>query len=101
MGWYLYYLKPKGKSEVLQIAASKSTICGVLDHLFYDAWKHESVELSGRVDPMFMKVFYEKFCFFTMGTDWMLLNTKRPELIHMVNAGDAFLSRLEGDLWFF
>jgi hypothetical protein len=101
IGWFVYYLKPGGKSEVLQIAASKGTISEVLDYLFYDAWTHDSTELSGRIDPAHMKMFYEKFCFFALGNDWMVIKGKRPELVPMINAGDAFLSRVEGDLWFF
>ncbi len=101
IGWYVYYLKPGGKSEVLQIAASKRTISDVLDHLFYDAWNNGAAELSGRVDPVYLKAFTEHYCFFVIGNDWMVLKSGMPDLVGTINGGGAFLSRLEGDLWFF
>lgn len=99
IGWYLYNLKPGGRSEVIQIVGSENNIKQVLDHLFYHAWKGGSVELCGRLEPKFMKAFTEKNCLFMPGRNWMLAHSRDPKIIQTLHAGDAFLTRLEGDLW--
>lgn len=100
LGWYLYNLKPKGRSEVLQIIARKDTINTILDHLFYNAWQKGSIELCGRLDPQFTKEFGNKYCLFMPGRNWMLAHSKDPELINALHSNEAHHTRLEGDLWF-
>jgi hypothetical protein len=98
-GWYLYYLNPAGPSVVFQTAGTEKTIGAVLDHLFSHAAAHGAVELTGRIEPRYMKALFEKKCFFMPGRNWMLLHSRRSEILHAIDRGDAFLSRLEGDLW--
>ncbi|MBA4312019.1 MAG: hypothetical protein C0417_05265 [Chlorobiaceae bacterium] len=101
IGWYLYNLKPKGRSEVIQIVSDKHSIKSVLEHLFHHAWSSGSVELCGRLDPQYMKEFSDKYCLFMPGRNWMLVHSNNSEISNTILKGDAFLSRLEGDLWFF
>ncbi len=100
LGWYLYNLKPMGRSEVLQIIARKDSINTILDHLFYNAWEKGSIELCGRLDPQFTKEFGQKYALFMPGRNWMLAHSKNPELIDALHSNEAHHTRLEGDLWF-
>lgn len=101
IGWYLYNLKPGGRSEVLQIAGEKRHMKTILGHLFHHAWSRGSLELCGRVDPRFMREYAENYCLFMPGRNWMLVHSRDPEISNSIHRGEAFLSRLEGDLWFF
>jgi hypothetical protein len=98
-GWYIYWLKRGGTSEVLQIGARESSASDVLRSLFSHAWRHGSNEVAGRIEPRFMREFSRSFCILIPGKYWMLVHAKDPELIRLIERGDAFLSRLEGDLW--
>jgi len=79
------------------MGAKEGSISGVLDCLFYDAWKQGTVALSGRLEPKFVREFSDRGCFFHHRGTWLLIQTKSPELIQAVHRGDAFLSRLEGE----
>ena len=98
-GWYMYYLNPNEMSEVIQIGATGESIKEVLVQLFYHAWQQGAVDLSGRLEPRFMKEFSAMSCFFFPGRMWMLLHSRNPELLKAIDRDDMFLSRLEGDLW--
>jgi hypothetical protein len=98
-GWIVYFLQPGGVSRVFQIGATDSTIELVLDHLFQHAFLGGAVEVSGRMEPRFMRGFSSRRCLFTPGLAWMLVHSRRPEVAQTLDRGDAFLSRLEGDLW--
>jgi hypothetical protein len=101
LGWYIAYQSTIRSSMVVQIGAHENTIERVLDHLFYHAWKHGAIELEGRLNPLFMKAFTLKACVFSPGRNWMLVHTKDASLLHAIYNADAWLTRLEGDLWFF
>lgn len=96
-GWYLYYVDLSGIGQVLQIAANGYSINDVLDHLLYHAWVRGVVALSGRLDPFFIKELSDKHCLFHCGGPWMVVHSKRPELLQAIYRGDAFLTRLEGE----
>jgi hypothetical protein len=100
LGWFLLFLKSKGRSEVIQVAGQKNTIRTVLDHMYYTAWKGNAVEVCGRLDPHFTKEYANKLTFFIPGKNWMVVHTRDPKLLQAIQSNDTFLSRLEGDLWF-
>jgi hypothetical protein len=100
VGWFLLFLKSKGRSEVIQVVGEKNTLRTVLDHMFHTAWKGKSVEICGRLDSHFTKEYSDKLTFFIPGKNWMVVHTRDPKLLQTIQSGDTFLSRLEGDLWF-
>jgi hypothetical protein len=51
LGWYVYYLRPGGRSEVMQIAGRPRDLSAVFDHLLRHAWEHGSAMLRGRLEP--------------------------------------------------
>ncbi len=97
-GWYLYYLKPGRVGEVLQFGGRPRSIPKVLDHLMSDAWRHGAVAVSGEMEPSFAKQLAKQRCSFAW-TGGVLAQSKNPEIIQAIQAGDAFLSRLEGEWW--
>jgi hypothetical protein len=99
LGWYLYYAEPGGIGEVVQIAARDGSVDDVLDHLFYDAWRHGVVALSGQLQPRLLRALSDRSCLFRHGGAWMLVHARDPELISVIHRGDAFLTRLDGEWW--
>jgi hypothetical protein len=96
-GWYIYYANSGGIAQVLQIAARNETISQVLDHLIEDASQSGAIALAGRLDPPFAQALSEKYCLLYRRGHWTLIHSRRPELLHAIERGDAFLSRLEGE----
>lgn len=101
IGWFIYDLRPGGASQVLQIGAREHTFAPVLDALIVHAKEGGSVELSGRMDPRHMIEFTRKRCLCIPGRSWVLAASRDPRLLQCFHEGTAFLSRLEGDPWFF
>jgi hypothetical protein len=101
LGWFIYFLSASGPSQVLQISARETTFDAVLDALFAHAAAGGAVELTGRMEPRFMKQFSGKQCLFIPGRSWVLVSSKDPEILNSFFRGEAFFSRIEGDPWFF
>ncbi len=99
VGWYMYYLNPKGTSQVLQLVATKDTLRLVLRQLFFHAWRLGSAAVSGRVDPEFVTDLSQEHCLFNFHGPRLLVHSKRADLREAVQRGDAFLTRLEGEWW--
>jgi hypothetical protein len=97
LGWYIYYVKPGAVGEVVQIGGERQFIKHILDHLFYDAWNHGVAGVHGVVDSSLMGDFSEKNCFFACRGGWTVAYSRKPELLELLNRGDAFLSRLDGE----
>ena len=96
-GWYLYYVNPGGQSEVIQLHAKPKFARNVLDHLFCHAWEQGATSLAGRMEPGMMQAFSDRRCIFQCGPQWVLVHSRRPELVHAFNAGSAGFSRLDGE----
>jgi hypothetical protein len=97
VGWYIYYVKPGGVGEVVQIGGHSKSTKDVLDHLFYDAWEQGVIGLHGVVDSRRMPDFSEKGCFFTCRGGWTITKTRKPEILDLLERGDAFFTRLDGE----
>lgn len=100
VGCYLYYRHAAGVADVVQIAARPKAINEVLEHLFYDAYRHGLMAVSGQLDARFLPALGAKYCLFNRGDgSWLLAHSKRPDLLAAVHRGDAFLTRLEAEWW--
>jgi hypothetical protein len=97
VGWYIYSIAPGAVGEVLQLGAASPSMGIVLDHLFYDGWKHGLVGIHGRMEPQFMQELTSKSCFFLRHGSWTLVNSNRPQLLNLFQSGSAFFSRLDGE----
>ena len=97
IGWFIYYVDRGKVGEVVQIGAAGPSISNVLNHLFYDAWKHRLIGLHGRLEPQFMEELTRESCFFFRNGSWTLAHSSRPELLRLIQSGTAFFSRLDGE----
>ncbi|HEU4685794.1 MAG TPA: hypothetical protein VFS39_14905 [Nitrospira sp.] len=96
VGWYLYYVNPGGISEVVTIAAKSRARGVVFTHLLQHAWHGGAIAVSGRVLPQWMPALSEHRCFFSRGP-WVLVHSRRPDIVQTFHEGTASSSRLEGE----
>jgi hypothetical protein len=99
IGWYLYYLQPKGASEVVQLAAVDGFFDQVLRQLLADAWRHGATAVCGRLDPRHAQEFSTRHSWFRRQGTWTLVHSPHADIMAAIHRGDAFLSRLEGEWW--
>jgi hypothetical protein len=97
VGWYIYYVKPGAIGEVVQIGGAPKSTKSILDHLFNDAWEQGVIALHGMVDARRMADFSDKGCFFTCRGGWTIINPRKPGILELLERGDAFFSRLDGE----
>jgi hypothetical protein len=97
IGWFIYVITDERIGEVLHIAAGAGLARLVLDHLAEDARAHGAVALTGRLDPSLTPELSERHSFLYRRGHWMLAHSRNAELMHALQRGDAFLSRLEGE----
>jgi len=96
-GWFLYFVAADGKADVLHLAARKNTSAAVFDCLLADAWSAGVTMLSGRLEPGMIQAMTARHCVFRRADYWTLVQTREPEILATIAAGQAFLSRLEGE----
>ncbi len=96
-GWYLYYLKAGGSSEVLQMCARKGYASAVLDHLFHNAWSNGSELIAGRLEPQLLPTLSGRGCYLNCGPPWVMIHAHDPEILQAFDRGDVFLSKLDGE----
>ena len=98
LGWYVYYLKRRATSEVLQLGGDPSTIARVFACLSEEAYEGGANALSGRLDPQFMyELSWSHSTFFTRS--WVLVHARDAKLVDFFHRGEAFFSGLEGEQW--
>jgi hypothetical protein len=97
VGWYIYYLKPGGIGEVVQIGSKRHFSKDVINHLFHDAWHRGAIGLHGRVEARWLQDLSDTGCVFYRGGRWMQAHSRRPELISLLQSNDALITRLDGE----
>jgi hypothetical protein len=98
LGWYVVYLKPRGLSHVIGIAATKGKLGVVLDCLFADAWRGGAAALEGRVEPALYEPLSSRRCLLRYGTR-ALFHSREPDAVAAISLGRSALTRLDGDFW--
>ena len=96
IGWFIYYVKPGGIAEVVQMGAAERRMKAVLEYLFWDARNRGAIGAHGRLEIRHAQELSEARCFF-WGTTPLLFRARDPELARLVQQGDAGLSRLDGE----
>ena len=99
LGWYLYYVRAGGVSEVIQVAARDGSYGRVLQRLLADAWRQGAAAVRGRLDPRHVQELSDRHCWFRREGTWTLVHSRHAELAAAIHQGNAFLSRLEGEWW--
>jgi hypothetical protein len=95
----VYYHPPRQIAQVLQIAAGERDAGDVLDHLLHDARSRGATAIQGRVEGHLSKILAERRCVFHRSGYLALIHGDDSELLHAVQSGRAFLTRMEGDWW--
>ena len=99
-GWYVYYLRPDGVAEALQLVAGAGEGGAVFDHLLHDARLAGASAVSGALDPAWLGILAGRSCLFHHdGHSWMLVHSRQPSVLQAFHEGRAFLSRLDGEWW--
>ena len=99
-GWYVYFMRPNGIAEVVQLMSESGSADAVLDRLFFEAAEAGAIAVTGQMDPALYRSLSDKLCVYHQSADsWLMLHSRDSELVHAIEAGDAFLSRLEGEWW--
>ena len=96
-GWYIGALDRDGHCDVVHVAATRTAVREVLDHLFDHAWQRGACAVTGRVDARFMQALSDTSCVFYQRGYWVLVNTAAVELLRAFESGSACFSRLEGE----
>jgi hypothetical protein len=93
LGWYVYYLRPGRRSEVMQVVGRERDLGAVLDHLLRHAYEHGSAMVRGRLEPGLTRTVVGRRCvlWYRGGT---LVRSREPGLAHEV-AHRGLLSRLD------
>jgi len=97
VGSYIYYVKRGGVGEVVQVGGQPKCMKTILDHLAWDAVEQGVVALHGVVNFQRMPDFSEKGCLFTCRGGWTIARSTSSEALKVLERGDAFLSRLDGE----
>ena len=97
VGCFVYRVNPGGVAEVLQVGARPGGEQLVLSHLMRDAWEHRAAALSGRLQTELLGPLREQNCLLCKRSFWMLAHARDPEVLQPLLAGNAVLSRLEGE----
>ncbi|MBM82306.1 MAG: hypothetical protein CMJ78_17200 [Planctomycetaceae bacterium] len=97
LGWFTYQIDNKRVARVAQVVATPKTIDRVLQHLFYQCHSDGCVAVMGRSQPEFQQAFIDADCFFLRRDRYLLVHSKRQELVDACLCGRAFLTMLEGE----
>ena len=96
-GWYIYQTDNRGIARVAQVVATPRTIVGVLEHLYHQCYTEGCVAVLGRMQPDFQQAFLDTGCLFRRRDRYVLVHSRRPDIMNAFHAGQAFLSHLEGE----
>jgi hypothetical protein len=99
LGWYVYYLKRGGVSQVLQIAAKEREAGRVVDDLFRHASTNGSSALQGRLEPHLREPLANRRCYLHSTGNRSLVAAREPAVLEAIAFGGALLTRLEGEWW--
>ncbi|MCF7855114.1 MAG: hypothetical protein K9N51_09980 [Candidatus Pacebacteria bacterium] len=98
-GWGLYYIQPGDTCKVLQVGGPEHYLVKVLTHIYNHAWREGGTAVSGRLQPWLLGPLPRRNCYARCLSLGVLAHSKNKDILHAIHAGDAFLSRLEGEWW--
>jgi hypothetical protein len=99
VGWFIYYVRPGGVAQVLQIGARERQADGVFQSLVHDAWVQGACAIAGQVVPKFLANFGRQHCQFRYVSSGVLVHSRDSKLLSCIFKGDAALTRLDGEWW--
>jgi hypothetical protein len=99
LGWYIYFLLPRGPARVLQVVGRDRDVGRVLDHLFYHAWSGGAAAVLGRVEPRLLEPLAGRRCLMHYGPTASLAHSRDLEMIGAIASGRSLLTRLDSEWW--
>lgn len=99
LGWYVCHLRRDGFCRVLQLVARPRAAEAVFEQLSFRARLFGAAALYGRVEPMLVGPVTEAPCLIRPSDGRLLVHSRDRELANAVRAGDAVLTRLDGEWW--
>jgi GNAT superfamily N-acetyltransferase len=101
IGWYVCQLHPGEPCRVLQFAATDRGALTVFRHLARGAARRGATAVVGRLEASLVPaLFREGRIVQYRQTSRMLVHAKEARIVDAVLAGDALLSRLDGEWWY-
>jgi len=100
LGWYLYYLSPRRIAEVMQIVAAENSEARILARLLEDADRRGATAVQGRLEAWLTDPLYRNRCRnYHRAPTLALIHSRRSEIASAIHAGQAFLTRADGEWW--
>ena len=97
LGWYVYYAKRSGISEVVHLVASHNNMSQVFNHLIHHAWEERAVALTGRLDPAWLDILTQSHCWLHKRGPSLCVHSKHSDLLEHIRSDRWFSSRLDGE----
>jgi hypothetical protein len=97
-GWFIYYLRRGGLSEVVQLVAERPWLRTVLDAAIEHARRSLSAGLRGRIEPGMLEALPGRGCFLRY-EGGALIHARDGELLRAISAGEGLLTRMDGEWW--
>jgi hypothetical protein len=99
LGWFVYYLVPRGPSSVISVAAPDEPRTGaVLDALIDDARAGGAAGVHGRLEPRLAAPVAARGCLLRYAGQ-ALVHAHDPLIASLATSRHALLTRLEGEWW--
>jgi hypothetical protein len=83
---------------VLQVVAARRGVDRVLDDLFAHARRNGAALLRGRLEPSLVDALARRRCVLRYNGA-ALVHSRHPEILRALGAGEALLTRLDGEWW--
>lgn len=99
LGWYVCHLRTGGFCRVLQVVARPRALDDVFAALSSRARSLGAAALYGRLEPELVAPVTAAGCVIRPSDGRLLVHSRTPQLATAVRAGDALLTRLDGEWW--
>jgi hypothetical protein len=98
-GWYVCQLRAGGLCRVLQFAATARGAESVFAHLAHRARERGAAGLYGRLEPKLLAPVTARRLAIRPSDGRLLVHARDEDLSTAVRAGDALLTRMDGEWW--
>lgn len=99
VGWYVCHLRHDGFCRVLQFAARPRSSHAAFEQLAFRARLFGAAALYGRLEPLLVGPTTAGPCVYRPSDGRLLVHASHRELLDAIRAGDAHLTRLDGEWW--
>lgn len=100
-GWFVYYEERGGVVRVIQLAAREGGDHGalVVAHLLHAARSVGALAARGQLAPPLLTPLAAAGCTFRRRGPWVLVHSRRADVLRAIARGDAWISALDGERW--